>query len=211
MRIISKWHDYYDGVMKTGMDREVVYVRDTVEHKIKPIVELGHSSRSHKDLKADLYILGFCSQIYKIAIISDMYGPNKFIFYDFEEFKKAALLANLASSWDFGNKWWPGRYQKFEQQNVGFLHEYFHKYQTPIFLISNSDAHKEQILTVNPQLKPLNFQKIQDPYTAYQNIFQFVAGTLNRAENKMVKISDADKIAKHGFDKWSFRQKGPKK
>jgi hypothetical protein len=56
-------------------------------------------------------------------------------------------------------------------------------------------------------LKDVQFYKVVDPYTAFQEIAMWVGGTLPRNPNTMVEITD-DKIKahKHGFDKWSFRK-----
>lgn len=222
MRIISKFRDYYDGVMKTGMDREVVYVRERRDVLLEKPLKLGfttHSSTSYSDgHKSGSYtvwttFLGYCGSIYKAYMITGDLGH--FAFYDYEEFKSFMLTYNLGSSYDFTERrWWPGRYQDFKDCDTTAMLELFHKFQTPLFLLNHQRSYltgEKTTVTLDPCLKDCGFQKIKDSYTTYQDIFQFVAGTLNKPENKMVKISDKDKIAKHGFDKWSFRQKGPKK
>jgi len=56
-------------------------------------------------------------------------------------------------------------------------------------------------------LRSVNFQKALDPYTCFQEISMFVGGVLPRNPNPMVEITDPKiKIAKHGFDEWSFRK-----
>src|ERR1700677_1432800 len=218
MRIISKMHDYYDGVMKTGMDREVVYLRENKEIELKHKFDLGFSS-NHKSSNHEVntLILGYCGQIFKVYEVRSSSSADakwRYIFYNYEDFKKFSLSNKLGSQFDFGERrWWPSGYQKFRDLDTKMFIELFHAYQTPLFIFTNvyryssKDTHT---IELGPCLQDLQFQKIKDPYTAYQDIFQFVAGTLNKPENKMVKLSDKDKIAKHGFDKWSFRQKGPK-
>jgi hypothetical protein len=45
-----------------------------------------------------------------------------------------------------------------------------------------------------------------DPFTLFQELSMFV-GNLPQPGPPMVQITDPDiKIAKHGFDKWSFRR-----
>lgn len=60
-------------------------------------------------------------------------------------------------------------------------------------------------------LKDLGFARAVDPYTMFQELSMFVGGVLPRNPNPMIEITDPKiKIAKHGFDKWSFRkQKEP--
>ena len=56
-------------------------------------------------------------------------------------------------------------------------------------------------------LKDLDFAKVVDPYTLFQELSMFVGGVLPRDSNPMVEITDDKvKIAKHGFDKWTFRK-----
>lgn len=55
-------------------------------------------------------------------------------------------------------------------------------------------------------LKEIGFYKIIDAFTAFQEISMWVGGVLPASSNKMVEISNSDKIHKHGFDKFSFRK-----
>lgn len=54
-------------------------------------------------------------------------------------------------------------------------------------------------------LKEYHFGSQVDPYTANQEIDVFLGTILVADEDRQVKLSDASKIKKHGFDKWSFR------
>src|ERR1035437_252778 len=224
MRIISKTRDYYDAVMKMGMDREVVYVRETKEVELDRKFGLDYlcsrlCAGYYTSHSVHFCLLGYCGNIFKVYVVEETFSSSlyphfkKSIFYNYEEFKTYMVDNNFAGMFDFTNhRWWPGSYQKFDEQDTKPLIELFHQHNTPLFLINSKNRDgKKQKLTLGPILKDLEFQRQKDPYTAYQDIFQYVAGHLNRPENKMVKISDKDKIAKHGFDKWSFRQKGPKK
>jgi len=60
----------------------------------------------------------------------------------------------------------------------------------------------------NPILRDISFQKILDPYTIYQEISMFIDGILPRQNLDTTELSDETKIAKRGYDKWSFRTKG---
>lgn len=219
VRIISKFRDYYDGVMKTGMDREVVYVREKKNIVLKDALDINFSTEHTSSYtKVELVFLGYCGAVYKIYVVSTSWNDHpetRDVFHTFEECKAFCLANNVGSRHEFGEaRWWPSVYQKFRDFDTGRMVELFHKFQTPLFVVSHTYSYRKPdktVITLGPCLKDLEFQRIKDTYTAYQDIFQFVAGTLNKPENKMVKISDKDKIAKHGFDKWSFRQKGPKK
>jgi hypothetical protein len=68
------------------------------------------------------------------------------------------------------------------------------------------DNRSKQVITVNGDgLKHLEFYKVKDAYTAFQEISMFVGGVLPAQGNEMVEISERDKIHKAGFDAKSFR------
>lgn len=56
-------------------------------------------------------------------------------------------------------------------------------------------------------LKELQFYKVFDAVSAFQELDMWMSGALGMPGNPMVEISDTDRIAKHGYDKWSFRKK----
>ncbi len=208
MRIISKFHDYYDSVQRTGMDKEIVYVRETKESLIKSQFDIY--CRGSSNYTVNMLYLGFCGQIYKIYTISKVDEPIR-IYYDYEQFKEESLALGATGKYDFGRRWWMSGYDKFRDSDTKPLLEFFHKYQVPVFIVMHSSERGKHKLVLNPNLKQYKFQTIKDTYTAYQDIFQFVAGVLNAPENKMVQISNQDKIDKHGFDKHSFRKLPTKK
>lgn len=71
---------------------------------------------------------------------------------------------------------------------------------------------KGTAIKINDTLKEYDFVRIQDPYTAYQELSMFVGGVLRRAEPIMASVSDASMLKKKGFHEYSFktRPKGDK-
>lgn len=62
-------------------------------------------------------------------------------------------------------------------------------------------------VVVNPCLKDMGFQKIVDPYTAFQEISMFISGVLGVIDNKPSNQTDNEKVVSHGFDpKYGFRK-----
>ena len=55
-------------------------------------------------------------------------------------------------------------------------------------------------------LKDYEFYKKFDSFAAFQEIQMFLSGVLGNKENEIIVVSDKDKIAQHGFDKFSFRK-----
>ncbi len=64
---------------------------------------------------------------------------------------------------------------------------------------------REDYYKINPCLKDLNFQKVLDPFTAYQELEMWVGGVIGQ-NPEPDEVSDSVKIQQHGFDKWSFRK-----
>ena len=58
---------------------------------------------------------------------------------------------------------------------------------------------------VDANLKDLSFQKVLDPFTAYQELEMWIGGVIGQ-NPEPDEVSDAVKIQQHGFDKWSFRK-----
>ena len=214
MRIISNFQDFYDVVMRQGMDKDVVYLRES--KKIKLDQNYGINFDTHHDhyhpktlyRSVDFILLGYCGQIFKIYTVDS--DNKRHIFYNYSDFKDFMLQNNFGNKYEFDNsRWWPGIYRRLEDFNTSKLLELFHKYQTPLFIVSNKHfwgRKDETTISLGPCLKDLAFYKIKDPYTTYQDIFQYVSGVLNQLEAKMMKITDKDKAAKHGFNEWSFKK-----
>lgn len=57
-------------------------------------------------------------------------------------------------------------------------------------------------------LKDFQFQKVLDPYQAMQELSMWIGGVLPKDGNPMVEITGPEKVllAKHGFDKMSFKK-----
>lgn len=69
----------------------------------------------------------------------------------------------------------------------------------------SKDLHNHE-LELNPSLKAYKFMKVVDPYSAFQEISQFISGVLGNSEKQTVDISDENRLLQHGFDKkFSFR------
>lgn len=226
MRIISKFSDYYDSVMKEGQDRSVVYVREKaiveVPRKQESILPHVNSSLSvgyyaalsinNVDRREFMY-LGFCGKIYPVLRIEFANEVN--CFYSFEdvksfceekgiEFRKSAYrVRNFLGHLD-ARRIEDTKY--FFEQNTSQLSHLFHNHNVPCFIYFKDNNGAK--LELNPNLKDLKFFKVKDTYSCFQDISMYVSGVLKSPENLMVKISDQDKLSKHGFDKWSFKKIG---
>lgn len=226
MYIVSKFHDFYDGAMTYGIDKECVYNREIKEIKLDKFrTELPYSKEvkysSGSTMLAEPAIIGFCGKIYPLIIVTftgfGSTNEKPHYFYDAEEYidfmeYRGFFLEN--------KKWysWMGRgdlrYEKgvrdFFSNDFKKLESTFLEHKTPIFSITNKGY--QPYLTINPRLESLYFMKVMDPATAFQNIYMYKAGVLGNGEKEITVISDKDKLKQHGFDDKSFKtMKGDKK
>jgi len=83
MRIISKFHDYYDGIQRMGQDLELVYVRNQEIEKGKwPFpgfrgVSYWYKGRPKDWPQCTMYIVGFCGKIYPLIVLSKQAHHDK--------------------------------------------------------------------------------------------------------------------------------------
>jgi hypothetical protein len=59
---------------------------------------------------------------------------------------------------------------------------------------------------VNPLLRKYNFEQVKDPYSAWQEISQFLGSELATQRDPNPPIPDELRAQAKGFDKWSFRK-----
>ncbi len=229
MRIISKFHDYYDSVQNMGIDTTCIYVRELKEYTFiqkgvdwrdKNTVREARLGRGHSNTFYDCstFLIGFCGSIFPGIRVTEMWSPYKKttsdkFFYSKEELnsfretlskeKKNDIITGKFSYWNHRGDFFNDSWNNYKEN---FIH-----YKVPIFIVEQPYGQNELFLRLNANLKDHDFQKIKDPYTAYQEIYQYISGVLGTNSPKTIEIQDKDKIIKRGFDKWSFRKLPSKK
>ena len=113
------------------------------------------------------------------------------------------------------------RFFKLGEQSSRLEHIFINN-QTPVFAIvgqkeievgraagvsgmSHPITEKDGLI-INPNLKDLNFCRIVDSFTAFQEIAMYVGGVIPKDGPDMVDISNDMMIAKKGFNDASFRK-----
>jgi hypothetical protein len=80
----------------------------------------------------------------------------------------------------------------------------------PVFAFSLTSSrwnNHEGSLVINPNLSAFEFWKVKDPFSAFQEIQQYISGVIGTGGNEPVVTSDTYKIMAAGFDlKTSFRK-----
>jgi hypothetical protein len=233
MKIISKYRDYYDSAVGLGIDKTIQYVRKTHDYADKTpnsvlqifgrksmwsrsnalSVRFGSYNSHEENVTYTPFIIGFCGKLY-IG-----WFKNK----EFRDRKTGIIQANIEITYDsekvfsdikFSNRDWELGSTKTQFNN--FLEKYndldaievFREFQTPAFLVKEGKTN----FVVNPVLKDLAFAKVIDPYTAFQEVQMFISGVLGSGDDvDQPEMTEAQKVAQHGMDKWSFRKKPTKK
>ena len=93
-------------------------------------------------------------------------------------------------------------FDQWEKRDNTRLVELHHETGIPIIM---RDFRDNKII-FNPVLKDIGFYKAVDAFTAFQELSMFISGVMGGNSPKMVQLDDDMRIAKHGFDKMSFRK-----
>lgn len=233
MKIISDFHDYYDGVISYGIDPNLIYIRKTEcinmsnnqAAKIYPWLfystEYNSSEKRCILRKVDFnlkilstsFALFFAGKVYGGWIYSEDDTSNKFIVYPNNTLETISYLARTV---------------KFKL-NTQIITKIYEEAKTNIFTIKTlfesifkiitpePDKNNPCVLVIpktnqtvdiiyNPRLKDYEFYRIIDSYSAHQALSMFIGGVLAQKENEIIKIADKDLLKAKGFDERSFRK-----
>lgn len=206
MRIKSSFNDFYDIGQKFGQD-DILYIRERkVFESPTPFKPYDYI----EELQFRWYTIGFCGIKYKILheLNSGRYLSKieelDILIKEHKKHIKEAYWSNThyryLSRKNFIRKF------NFEEENwrgiITSLKKTFsyEKYQAPIYVI-----HPNNSIVVNDCLRPLKFYRIKDPYTAYQELHQYLSN-IAKPEKPIPHISDKIMAEAKGFDKYSFRK-----
>jgi len=240
MRIISKFHDYYDCGLAHGIDDQLMYIREKKEilHKrtngnkfngLKPAMfeneVFGLSPRF--GVKTDRFLVGFCGKIYKgVRLQHDKYGNYGDACYAYtlegvssfyKEYCTKKQYEAFLGQRQRGNRFVPSlyRYDKHfkNQSDPEKYSEYFRDNHLPLFIVSDWNNYSQEIVvTHNGSLRDVEFFKVFDSYTAFQEISMYIGGVLGVGEPHMLDISDECMRDAKGFNDISFKTRpGTKK
>ncbi len=232
MRILSTFHDYYDGVQAHGQDGGLQYVRKVVEEDLGakwpwPWI-IPHSERA---FRIKNHVIGFCGKIYPVLHLSTFGTDGKEAYcYNVDEvdafvlplLKKKALEVYLdEKKWYYTGFHVAQRRKQFRSffeafAEIGDKQQWrFEKNLSPIFVASlkgrayhygsEERADPGQKIEWNGQLRGFGFVRVKEPYTAYQEISMFL-GNMAFPNKPIPAISDEIMAEIKGFNKYSFRK-----
>jgi hypothetical protein len=223
MKIISRQIDYYDCMMKKGIDPSIVFVRDP---SIKITKSLGFKNNIPFDsihLGTTKYIynyyLGFCGNIYPMFM--DILLTS--------EYMKSASYHHISQTIDNAKKFYKKEdvidyYDKISSYSLNKINIFFNvdknlfaSYFThPIFLSGlrwekkKRETNKVLFIYYNINLKSLSFNKIFNAQEAFQELQMYISN-IAIPEKKPLVISDEEMAESKGFNKFSFRKDKTKK
>lgn len=224
MRIISSFHDYYDSVMRHGMDRTCVYLREEVALEVPAFCR--HSGqwpwRFHvQRIELIRFWVGFCGQLIP-GVYSSTYAYQSDRFhYSLEHLLgyTQSLKMNLSkhSRKDFEERCsrafeFPTGYGQSSRDEAARMRDYldnlFLSHKVPVFMVSPFHGHSGFPIILNPKLGMVDFQKVKDPFSAFQEIHGYLSGVLGVTHMPIeLPVPDEIKAASRGHgDKYSFRK-----
>ncbi len=201
----SKYKDYYDSVAYSkGIDKSIVYNRELQEIKLNwlknfPSHDITWINSGNKT-SVSTFIFGFCGKLYSLCVKKTKETNKIEIIYDLDS------IINL-DEFKNNNFYRKNEFEYYTQMlNSKKVSELFFEFKTPSFLIGAQQYHNKFNLIINPNLKDLEFYRIMDAYTTFQEIEMFISGVIGTETKKVIEITDKDKIIGKGFDyKTSFR------
>jgi hypothetical protein len=224
MRIISKYRDYYDGASAHGQDTTDRFLRmeaplgGPVATKLaKPLGSVFQviQRRGEKySATAEPFLIYFCGKMYP-AIRAHFYGlddpyPSVEKFYYTWATAHAGFVRAGLQLEGVTHRWFRRsiavRWEEFMQRrraDVPLLRE------EKLAVVSVFREEGQYVVTSNPRLGQYDFVTVFPPYQAYQELQMWVTGVLPAPNAPMLVVSERDRVMQHGFDKWSFRKKGP--
>ena len=92
-------------------------------------------------------------------------------------------------------------------------HDAHHYWRAPSLLLARrigNGGPKQYAVLRNPVLRDLEFQRVMDPFTAFQEIAMFLGGVLAVEDKAPLRAGSDEVVARQkGFDEWSFRTMSP--
>ncbi|MGD0899843.1 MAG: hypothetical protein ABR915_18575 [Thermoguttaceae bacterium] len=175
-------------------------------------------------------VVGFCGKVYPILRLAHQRksepSPNIASCYTLSEvdafierhFKQREIetYRSKPRRWRFAPHWpMEQRREKFDEffdtyaAKQSAFGQLFLDSRCPILVASTwwgaGERNREYKIVYNECLKDLEFFRVMDTFTAYQEL-QMYFGAMAQPNKPIPNVSDKDMISIKGFDKWSFRK-----
>jgi hypothetical protein len=227
MRIKSTFHDYYDVAQAQGQDQSLVLVRKEEMHAVADVQELPsahawlanalrsrmpkarwaqHPTQPPGELSLNPGLILFAGKLYPFMDVHSRFTAKeeRGYYFDKERFDKARGFVKARVKPQTGVPDWRKTMtfaEFFAQSGSDALQGLATQHRLPIAMLQLGHS---TVLTLNPVLRSVEFFKKLDAWQAYQELSMFM-GNLAAPEKGGLEPSNSLKVAKHGFDEWSFR------
>jgi hypothetical protein len=227
MRIISDFHDYYDAVQSTGQDQSLIYFRKREEVTAAPypfpVIEWSFWLDRRK-IPAQEHIIGFCGKIYPAVVLTHVASEKSAVCYNIQEVdsffennyrRKEVEKYRSTRKRRWGHGWQSqfcrDAFEKYftacAERRDAFV-EMFREKRCPVWIgtvLEASWRNRTGKIVYNDSLKNLEFFRLFDTYSAFQEIVMFLGG-LAVPLKEIPEIPDEIMVGVKGFDQWSFRK-----
>jgi hypothetical protein len=179
--------------MQYGYDPKIQWIRKT-----------SKVDKNKRYMGAENFLLHFCGKTFRCISPYTVYSPQE-VLWDNDSYEKFCTQNKIIPRLTrFGNRFW---LPENKSNVLGYIQDsdvLNDKYKTPIILETANE------LILNPSLRDIQFYKVYDPVTTYQQLSLYFGNKFFN-EPVMASISDSDRINQHGFDKHSFRKAAKEK
>ncbi len=224
MRIISNFHDYYDGAMAYGHDARVVYDRvESVQPASVRLAKLlkGMPERSlHTWRPEGTRMVPFLVVVAGKAHLGFHRQPTTSVLSHDRVYGIEGVMATPGlvpsksrkprSEWMHGGERYNFNRKGVEEAYSALARTDFVEdcvaLACPVLQVRYDREDRDVETVLNPCLKTLQFMPVMDPFALHQEIDMFVSGVLPDAGREMVDLSDVSRRDKAGFDGWSFKR-----
>jgi hypothetical protein len=216
-----------------GTDSRVVFMREriTLEPNKVPFggrsLSLSHKRHQKLTLAWSTVTVGFCGKTYRAIKVKYSSAPGTplgadyifdkvKVFYDAETFNSFCAENEIEPHFTNVN-WWvteqvktnEGRLAKyFENQGSTEMSKYMIDNKFVTLVIEHGLNYSAiQVYAANCTLKEYEFFRVLNAFQAYQEIDMFISGSFTTPDVPMIELTEKDRIAQHGFDKYSFKHK----
>lgn len=223
--IYRRFEETFRGNWKVPIEPEFDFMRTGLRNR-RPTNKKG------VDFEIESFTVAFCGKRYPgIKVVKNPLAlkPDTQFFYDngsyLQHLKKNRIVFKKP---EFGRQNWHLQDLAYEVSSEEYFKrtgddsqfEFFVEkripvaawYRDPEDIDEDLRRNSNYILKTNGQLKDFNFQKVFDPWTAFQEVSMFVGGCMVGDEAAMARVDDEHMMRKKGFDHpYSFRKEPTKK
>lgn len=201
--------------MAYDSDRDVIYKRTE-----QSIEKCGRSGINYNGIDIDPIEVGFCGEVYigvKIKYREKSYPTDHTVSYYCYDKNKVLDFINAENDHIVRTRYIYKKNDEYHRKSTNrrieemFIRvdrsDMFSEYNCPIFVLESFVSYNnKKNLKLNCQLSKFQFQKVIDPYTAYQKLKMYVEG-IAQPIRPIPKLNDKVMQEIKGFDhKYSFRK-----